>query len=170
MLDEGATVPFIARYRKEVTGALDEVAIMAIRDRLLQLEELDNRREAILKSLAERTCSRMSYRRRSPSSKPSRFWKTSTFLPAEASDPGHRCPRKRPRTPGTEDLRPGSDGNHRRGRGFHRFGERDRLRRRRPGRARDIIAEWVNEDQEARTQMRTLFSTKGIDPVPGHPG
>ena len=51
LLDEGATVPFIARYRKEATGALDEVAITSIRDRLAQLRELDKRREAILKSL-----------------------------------------------------------------------------------------------------------------------
>lgn len=51
---EGATVPFIARYRKEATGSLDEVAITSIRERLLNLAELDQRREAILKSLAER--------------------------------------------------------------------------------------------------------------------
>ena len=50
----GGTVPFIARYRKEVTGELDEVAITNIRDRLLQLAELDARRAAILKSLDER--------------------------------------------------------------------------------------------------------------------
>ena len=54
LLGEGATVPFIARYRKEATGSLDEVAITAIRDRLAQLTELEQRREAILKSLAER--------------------------------------------------------------------------------------------------------------------
>ena len=51
---EGATVPFISRYRKEATGSLDEVAITNIRERLLALAELDSRREAILKSLAER--------------------------------------------------------------------------------------------------------------------
>ncbi len=51
---EGATVPFIARYRKEATGLLDEVAITSIRERLVSLAELDQRREAILKSLAER--------------------------------------------------------------------------------------------------------------------
>ena len=51
---EGATVPFIARYRKEATGSLDEVAITSIRERLLSLAELDQRREAILKSLTER--------------------------------------------------------------------------------------------------------------------
>src|SRR5262245_56340337 len=54
LLEEGATVPFIARYRKEKTGELDEVQITAIRDRLEQLEELDKRRDAIVKSLAER--------------------------------------------------------------------------------------------------------------------
>ncbi|MBI4683176.1 MAG: hypothetical protein HY757_08775, partial [Nitrospirae bacterium] len=41
LLDEGATVPFIARYRKEATGTLDEVAVAAVRDRLEQLRELD---------------------------------------------------------------------------------------------------------------------------------
>ncbi|MDP3468129.1 MAG: Tex family protein [Daejeonella sp.] len=53
LLDEGGTVPFIARYRKEATGSLDEVQIAAIRDRKQQLEELDKRREAILKSMKE---------------------------------------------------------------------------------------------------------------------
>ena len=51
---DGATVPFISRYRKEATGSLDEVAVTKIRDRLSQLAELDQRREAILKSLEER--------------------------------------------------------------------------------------------------------------------
>jgi uncharacterized protein len=51
---EGATVPFIARYRKEATGSLDEVAITTIRERLVGLAEVDQRREAILKSLEER--------------------------------------------------------------------------------------------------------------------
>ncbi len=54
LLEEGGTVPFIARYRKEVTGALDEVQIAMVRDRLEQLGELDKRREAVMKSLAER--------------------------------------------------------------------------------------------------------------------
>ena len=54
LLEEGATVPFIARYRKERTGELDEVKITAIRDRLEQLEVLDKRRESIITSLEER--------------------------------------------------------------------------------------------------------------------
>lgn len=54
LLSEGATIPFIARYRKEVTGSLDEVVIAQIRDRQAQLEELDKRRQSILESLTER--------------------------------------------------------------------------------------------------------------------
>ena len=54
LLLEGATVPFIARYRKEATGGLDEVQIANIRDRLDQLKALEERRQSILKSLDER--------------------------------------------------------------------------------------------------------------------
>ncbi len=50
---EGGTLPFIARYRKEATGSLDEVQIAAIRDRLTQIEVLEKRKEAIIKSIEE---------------------------------------------------------------------------------------------------------------------
>ena len=53
LLEQGATIPFIARYRKEVTGSLNEVQITAIRDLLVKLRELDKRREAILASINE---------------------------------------------------------------------------------------------------------------------
>ncbi len=54
LLAEGATVPFVARYRKEMTDSLDEVQIAAVRDRLAKLAELEKRREAIIRSLEER--------------------------------------------------------------------------------------------------------------------
>ena len=54
LLAEGATVPFISRYRKEVTGMLDEVQVTAIRDRLEQMKAIDERRAGILASLKER--------------------------------------------------------------------------------------------------------------------
>ncbi|WP_457551654.1 Tex family protein [Desulfobacula sp.] len=54
LLDQGATIPFIARYRKEKTGSLDEVIIARIRDRRDELKTLNDRKEAILKSLKER--------------------------------------------------------------------------------------------------------------------
>lgn len=53
LLDSGATVPFISRYRKEVTGSLDEVQVASIRDRAEQLRELEKRKESILKSIQE---------------------------------------------------------------------------------------------------------------------
>ena len=53
LLEQGATVPFIARYRKEATGSLNEVQIAAIRDLLVRLKELDKRREAIVASIEE---------------------------------------------------------------------------------------------------------------------
>jgi len=54
LLDDGATIPFLARYRKEATGSLDEVQLTAIRDRRNELADLDKRRSAILASLGER--------------------------------------------------------------------------------------------------------------------
>ncbi len=51
LLIEGATIPFIARYRKELTGSMDEVMVANVRDRLEQLRELDKRREAIISSI-----------------------------------------------------------------------------------------------------------------------
>ena len=53
LLNEGATIPFLARYRKEATGSLDEVDIMRIRDRNQQLDELESRRKTILSSIEE---------------------------------------------------------------------------------------------------------------------
>ena len=53
LLNEGATIPFISRYRKEVTGALDEVQICNIKDQLDKLTELKKRKESILTSIEE---------------------------------------------------------------------------------------------------------------------
>lgn len=53
LLDEGNTVPFIARYRKEVTGGLDDTQLRNLETRLGYLRELEDRRQAILKSIGE---------------------------------------------------------------------------------------------------------------------
>src|SRR5687767_4273680 len=52
LLDGGATVPFIARYRKEVTGTLDDAQLRTLEERLGYLRELEDRRRAILESIA----------------------------------------------------------------------------------------------------------------------
>jgi uncharacterized protein len=53
LLDEGATVPFIARYRKEVTGGLDDTQLRTLEERLGYLRELEERRNAVLASIEE---------------------------------------------------------------------------------------------------------------------
>jgi len=53
LLDEGATVPFIARYRKEVTGGLDDIQLRLLDERLVYLRELEERRRAVLASIEE---------------------------------------------------------------------------------------------------------------------
>jgi uncharacterized protein len=53
LLDEGATVPFVARYRKEVTGGLDDTQLRALAERLAYMRELDDRRDTILRSIRE---------------------------------------------------------------------------------------------------------------------
>ena len=53
LLDEGSTVPFIARYRKEVTGSLDDAQLRTLEDRLRYLRELEERRQAVLDSIRE---------------------------------------------------------------------------------------------------------------------
>lgn len=53
LLEQGATVPFVARYRKEATGNLNEVQIAAIRDLLIKLKEIDKRRETIIQSIEQ---------------------------------------------------------------------------------------------------------------------
>ena len=53
LLDGGATVPFIARYRKEVTGGLDDIQLRELESRLGYLRELEDRRETVLKSIDE---------------------------------------------------------------------------------------------------------------------
>ena len=53
LLDEGATVPFIARYRKEATGGLDDIQLRLLEERLRYLRELEERRAAIIASITE---------------------------------------------------------------------------------------------------------------------
>ena len=53
LLDGGATVPFIARYRKEATGGLDDIQLRELQERLGYLRELEERREAVIRSVQE---------------------------------------------------------------------------------------------------------------------
>ncbi len=163
LLDEGATVPFIARYRKEVTGSLDEVAITTIRDRLLQLEELESRREVILKSLTERNLLTDELQAKIVTAETLSVLED-IYLPFR---PKRRTRATIAREKGLEPLatRIFSQAdmdltaeaapyiNAEIGVASHE----DAL-----AGARDIIAEWVNEEQNARGRVRTLFFEKGV--------
>mgnify|MGYP003966905601 FL=1 len=163
LLSKGATVPFIARYRKEATNSLDEVAISDIRDRSASMEELDRRRDVILKSLRDQekltedlatkiggaeTLAilediylpfKPKRRTRASIARERRLEPLAQILfqqedldPYVVSAP-FVDPEKEIET--TEDALSG---------------------------ARDIIAEWITENQKARTLMRSLFLEKGI--------
>lgn len=162
LLDEGATVPFIARYRKEATGTLDEVVITAIRDRLLQLRELEKRREAILKSLEE-TGKLTDELREKVLAAVSMSELEDIYLPYR---PKRRTKATIAREKGLEPLaqklfaQEGADPLAE-AQGFIDAEKgvesvEDALLG-----ARHIIAEWVNEDQKARAALRECFFAKG---------
>lgn len=163
MLEEGATVPFIARYRKEVTGSLDEVAITAIRDRLQQLEELENRRAAIIKSLTERNLLTPELEEKITASETMSSLED-IYLPYR---PKRRTRATIAREKGLEELavkifaQEEMDIDQEAAAFLSKEKGVATIEEALDG-ARDIIAEWVNEDQNAREKMRMLFLEKGI--------
>ena len=163
LLDEGATVPFISRYRKEATGSLDEVAVAAIRDRIEQLRELDKRRESIIKSLEERSLLTDELREKINEAK-STIVLEDIYLPFR---PKRRTRATVAREKGLEPLavRIFEQGILDTESEATLFIESDKgvtsVGDALAG-SRDIIAEWVSEDQHARERMRELFSAKGI--------
>lgn len=162
LLDEGATVPFISRYRKEMTGSLDEVQVAAIRDRAEQLRELDKRRQAIIKSLGELG--------KLDADLEKRVMDAQTMVELEDIYLPYRPKRKtRASVAREKGLQPLADilieqGN------FDVLKEASRYIDESKGvssdvealaGARDIIAEFINEHAEARAQIRQLFLEKG---------
>ena len=172
LLDDGATVPFLARYRKEVTGGLDEVAITAIRDRVAQLRELDKRRAAILASLEEqgkltddlkaqieaaatmtdledrylpyrpkRRTKAMIAKERGLEPLAHRLWAQEASFDVQAEAAKFLNPEQ-----GVETVDEALAG------------------------ARDIMAEWINEDSTARADMRALYLEHGLFKTTGARG
>ena len=162
LLDGGATVPFIARYRKEHTGSLDEVAITSIRDRLSQLRELRNRREAILASLEKRGLLSEELRKAVLAAE-SMAVLEDTYLPyrpkrrtraAIARERGLESLALRLWGQGDFDVATAADEYVNPPAGV------DNTKEALSG-ARDIIAEWVSEDSTARREIRGLFWSQG---------
>lgn len=163
LLQEGATVPFIARYRKEVTGTLDEVEITSIRDRLLQLAELDKRREAILKSLEERG-KLTEQLKEDILAAGSMTVLEDIYLPYR---PKRRTKATIAKEKGLEPLAVRIFSQEEMEPDIEAAGFMDPEKgvaspEEALSGARDIIAEWVNEDQNARAKIRGFFFGKGV--------
>ena len=107
LLDGGATVPFIARYRKEATGTLDDTQLRTLEERLRYLRELDERRAAILESIGSQ--GKLDDALRSPDHGGRRQGPARGHLPAvqaQAADQGPDRPGGRPRAAGRRAARP----------------------------------------------------------------
>jgi protein Tex len=163
LFEEGATVPFIARYRKEATGSLDEVVVASIRDRLNQLKELDDRKQAVLKSL-EQNNHLTDELRDQVLAAPTLAVLEDIYLPFK---PKRRTKAMAAREKGLEPLalaifdqagihpEQSAQGFVDPEKGVESID--DAL-----SGARDIIAEMINEDVEIRAAMRTLFAEKSV--------
>ena len=164
LLAQDATVPFIARYRKEATGSLDEVAITAIRDRLAQLEDLDKRRESILKSLEERELLTEELKAKILDAETMSVLED-LYLPFR---PKRRTRATIAREKGLEPL---ATMIFSQDQGIDITKEASAFVDAEKGvtsheealaGARDIIAEWVNEDRAARAAVRSLYAQKAL--------
>ncbi|MGV3586195.1 MAG: Tex family protein [Adhaeribacter sp.] len=163
LLDEGATVPFISRYRKEVTGSLDEVAVAAIRDRMEQLRELDKRRESILKSINEQGKLTPELEAQINAAETMAVLED-IYLPYK---PKRRTKATIAREKGLEPL---ATRIFEQGRfdvtaeAAQYISEEKEVKDTEEALAgaRDIIAEWINENPDARARMRNLFEKKGV--------
>ena len=163
LLDGGATVPFISRYRKEITGSLDDLQVTGIRDRIIQLRDLDARKEVILKSIQDqekltpdledkiRKAETMSaledlylpYRpkrktRASVAKEKGLEALAKTLFDQNTNNVEELAARFINDEKGVSDTKDALTG------------------------ARDIIAEWINEDAEVRKSIRQLFIKSGV--------
>jgi len=162
LLAEGATVPFIARYRKEATGTLDEVQITEIRDRLAQLDELDRRRDAIVKSLTERELLTDELAGKIAAAETLSVLED-IYLPFR---PKRRTRATVAREKGLEPLAQSifaQEASFDPAAAAAAFVDPDKgvaSPDEALAGARDIIAEWVNENEQARARMREFFTAK----------
>jgi uncharacterized protein len=161
LLDEGATVPFISRYRKERTGSLDEVQIESIKDEKERIEELLKRKETIVKSIQEQNLMTPELQLRIENCFESNELED-IYLPYK---PKRRTRAMIAREKGLEPLAKIIMKQH----------ESDIERRARTyiselvetaddaiAGARDIIAEWINENEKARSIVRRVFESEAL--------
>ena len=161
LLDDGATVPFISRYRKEATGGLDEVAVFNIESQYHKFAELDKRKQTIIETIAEQGKLTDELRRKIDDTLDSTTLED-IYLPYK---PKKRTRATVAREQGLEPLAgwlmkqlPGSAEQI-----ADRFvkGDIDSTEKALAG-ARDIIAEWVSENAIARQRVRNCFSRNAV--------
>lgn len=161
LLEDGATIPFISRYRKELTGSLDEVKIGAIKEEAERLSELDRRREAVLKSLKEQEKLTPELKQQIDSVL-SLTELEDIYLPFR---PKRKTRASVARSRGLEALAKvimEQNEDNIEERALQYIGDEvpeagDALQG-----ARDIVAEWISEDAGARNRIRILFEKDAV--------
>jgi uncharacterized protein len=161
LLEDGATIPFISRYRKEMTGGLDEIQIGEIKQQYEKLQELSKRKETILHVIEEQGKLTPELKTRIENS-----WDSTElediYLPYK---PKRQTKAEIARKKGLEPLAKivmsqNERDIHRKAERFVKEEVKD-VEEALQG-ARDIIAEWVNENESARNSMRNLFNREAI--------
>lgn len=152
LLNENATIPFIARYRKERTGSLDEVQISKIADEYHRFLELDDRKATILKTIEEQGKLTTELRQRIEQS-----WDTTELEDIYLPYKPHRKTRADvAREQGLEPLAIAIFAQRKEGEeAMKRLGDK---REESLQGARDIIAEWISQDEKARNDIRREFT------------
>jgi len=161
LLDDGATVPFISRYRKEMTGSLDEVTLLTIKDEFTRLKELEKRRESIIRTIEEQDKMTPELRQRIEDA----------LTLAELEDiylpyrPKRRTRATVAREKGLEPLaaiifEQAEKDPYLKAKEF--INEQVLTVDEAIAGACDIIAEWISEDEKARKQMRDLFEKEAV--------
>ncbi|MCD6346863.1 MAG: RNA-binding transcriptional accessory protein [Bacteroidales bacterium] len=168
LLEQGATIPFISRYRKEKTGSLDEVAVLAIQNAWKKAMELEGRRETVLKSIEEQGA--LSARLKSKIEEVQSLTELEDlYLPYK---PKRRTRASKARDLGLEPLAKIIMAQHEwnieeRAKQFIREGVEDVDHA--LGGARDIVAEWISENIRIRQMLRRYFEKEAIITSSKHP-
>lgn len=163
LLDQGASIPFIARYRKEMTGSLDETQVSFIRDRYTQLKEMDKRRETIINTLKE-TGNWTPELEKQLESAGSMAELEDLYLPYR---PKRKTRATVAKARGLEPLarmlmaQNPIDVEQKAFLFIDKSKEVNSIEEALAG-ARDIIAEWVSEHASARGKIRLLFKNEGV--------
>src|SRR5512133_78044 len=161
LMDGGATIPFISRYRKEMTGSLDEVQLMHIKEEYDRLKELDSRKEAVIKSIEEQEKMTPELRKKIDSSITMSELED-IYLPYR---PKRRTRATIAKEKGLEPLAvlimdQRENDPAQKAEGFLNddvINVEDAI-----AGASDILAEWINEDEKARRQLRFLFEREAV--------